>query len=126
MTKYAVSDKFKGEQMLIKTHEESLRLGLLKMTGAYSKNFTDIIKRHEQVQKHLVSSHISIRGASLGTLLLSNFGEQCLSLQNTNLLPFFSTFKTYKVLSYCKIFLFSYWQELLVFCSRGPRCWVHI
>ena len=36
------------------------------MTAAYSKHFVDVIKRHEQVQKHLVSSHVSMRGASVG------------------------------------------------------------
>ena len=40
------------------------------MTGVFSKNFTDVIKRHEKVQQHLVSSHVSVRGASLGTSFL--------------------------------------------------------
>jgi predicted DNA-binding protein YlxM (UPF0122 family) len=77
VTKYSVNDKFKAEKKFIRTHEEKLSLGLQKMTGAYSKNFTDVMKRHELVQKHLVSSHISIRGASLGISFLFSFGEQC-------------------------------------------------
>ena len=40
------------------------------MTGVFRKNFTDVIKRHEKVQQHLVSSHVSIRGASLGISFL--------------------------------------------------------
>ena len=47
-------------------NEEELYKCLNSMTGVYRKSIPDIIKRRENIHKFLVTSPISIRGASIG------------------------------------------------------------
>lgn len=63
VTNYALSKKFKGKE---EENEKELQECLKSMTHVYRKCIPDIIKRHESIHKYLVSSPLSIRGASIG------------------------------------------------------------
>ena len=63
-----MSKKFKYQE---EENEKELHRCLNSMTGVYRKSIPDIIKRHENIHKFLVTSPLSIRGASIGNCKLA-------------------------------------------------------